>query len=252
MQPDIQVLFDGASGIYIPQRFAREIERERVFGVSDEDFAILDNPEHDLYWDAWSDVLDHATLVEGDDPEILKIARDAALESRDRDVASILRQSDHLILYSIYQDSDVFMVPEGMVWNDEHDRYTYEQPDRDAVIARIESECAAVVLCEPESERIEGNASAIDEATDAEIARHIRHELERGNEWAWCSVEVRVSWRGLSASNYLGCCSYANEREFRDDGYFADMRREAIASLADDVLADPEMWGMFYTKERNQ
>lgn len=59
---DMILLFDGASGIYIPQRFAQEIDRSRVTNVSDEDYAILENPDHEYYWDAWEAVLNNAII----------------------------------------------------------------------------------------------------------------------------------------------------------------------------------------------
>ena len=42
------------------------------------------------------------------------------------------------------------------------------------------------VFCEPEDMSIDGNASAIDDDTDAQIAAHIREQLNMGNQWAWC------------------------------------------------------------------
>ena len=53
-----------------------------------------------------------------------------------------------------------------------------------------ESEVEFVVDCIPEDLPITGNASAIDEVTDALVEAHIRDQLARGNEWAWCVVRV--------------------------------------------------------------
>jgi len=61
------LLLDSASGVYIPQRFAEEIDRDCVYGVSDYDFAILEaGPDNDQYWDSWADVLDRAQILDGD------------------------------------------------------------------------------------------------------------------------------------------------------------------------------------------
>jgi hypothetical protein len=58
------ILFDSASGVYIPQRFAREIDRTRLeWKGTDDDWSILDNPDSELYWEVWQDVLDHAILT---------------------------------------------------------------------------------------------------------------------------------------------------------------------------------------------
>lgn len=67
-----ELLFSDASGIYIPRRFAREIARDHVsFGSHDfsEGWDILENPDHERYWEAWQEVLDHATLTDGNGVE---------------------------------------------------------------------------------------------------------------------------------------------------------------------------------------
>jgi len=61
--PDSELLFDEASGIYIPQRFAKEIYRGDVSGVANYEYDILEQgPEHEDYWNVWTDVLDNARL----------------------------------------------------------------------------------------------------------------------------------------------------------------------------------------------
>ena len=58
-----ELFCDSASGIYIPQRFAKEVKRSILSGVSDKDLAILEaGPDGEWYWDAWNDVLDNAML----------------------------------------------------------------------------------------------------------------------------------------------------------------------------------------------
>lgn len=60
----IHVFCDGASGIYIPQRFANEHVPELWTGIDSEDLDILRaGPEHEFYDDAWSAVLDDATAT---------------------------------------------------------------------------------------------------------------------------------------------------------------------------------------------
>jgi hypothetical protein len=86
--------------------------------------------------------------------------------------------------------------------------------------------------CEPEQAAIEGNASAIDEETDRKYAAMIRRRLHAGNKWAWCAVKVTAKWRGFVGVDYLGCCSYNSEAQFRESGgYFIDMMTEALADL---------------------
>jgi hypothetical protein len=98
-----------------------------------------------------------------------------------------------------------------------------------------ESEVTFTVECEPESDSIEGNASAIDPETDAATEAWILGQLGSGNEWAWCTVRVRAEWRGMHGDAYLGQCSYEGREQFMADGYYDDMRAEALASLNEQV-----------------
>lgn len=87
------------------------------------------------------------------------------------------------------------------------------------------------VNAEPEQESIKGNCSAIDDKVDAETEAWIKRELDSGNVWAWAAVEVKGSYKGLSASDYLGCCSYSSESDFKAGGYFEDMQNAVLAQL---------------------
>ena len=56
--PALTVLLDEARGTYIPQAFVR-CDSPDEWHVSEENREILDAGEsHDLYWDAWDEVLD--------------------------------------------------------------------------------------------------------------------------------------------------------------------------------------------------
>lgn len=85
------------------------------------------------------------------------------------------------------------------------------------------------VECLPEPMQIEGNASSIDEETDAKIAADIYEQLENGNEWAWCCVRVKATAYDENGEqitygeDYLGACSYADEMDFLECPYYADM-----------------------------
>lgn len=87
------------------------------------------------------------------------------------------------------------------------------------------------IYCEPEHERIEGNACAIDPTTDAETNQWIHDQLKRGNEWAWCCVKVVARYATLKGVDYLGCCSYLSESDFKRDGYYDDMKAQALDDL---------------------
>ncbi len=88
------------------------------------------------------------------------------------------------------------------------------------------------IECLPEDMQIEGNASAIDEDTDNEIAQHIHDELNNGNEWAWCTVKVTATYKGHEGTDYLGGCSYKSENDFKEvGGYYEDMKIAAFNDL---------------------
>lgn len=92
-------------------------------------------------------------------------------------------------------------------------------------------DCEIELECLPEHTPIHGNASAIDDETDAATERWIERQLARGNDWAWCTVRVVARFGDFVGSSVLGCCSYKSERDFRRDGYYADMVAEAVEDL---------------------
>lgn len=114
---------------------------------------------------------------------------------------------------------------------------------RDRVIAAIVKQATIELVCEPEQERIEGNCSAIDPQTDREQEQWVRDQLAQGNEWAWCTVAVHVSLGDdFTGSDYLGCCSYLSEDDFKQPGgYYADMVQRAAEELADKLIASDEV-----------
>lgn len=63
---DVILLFDGSSGVYIPQRFAQEMRRDCLRGVDSEDLEILERgptEDNEWYWEAWDSILTSAELV---------------------------------------------------------------------------------------------------------------------------------------------------------------------------------------------
>lgn len=83
---------------------------------------------------------------------------------------------------------------------------------------------------------VEGNALASgDDEQDRKAEEYIYRQLEAGNEWAWCCVRVRGWYYGLSAEEYLGCCSYKSREDFENGGYFEDMRNAVLEDLQDQL-----------------
>ena len=84
---------------------------------------------------------------------------------------------------------------------------------------------------------VRGNAMASgDDAYDKEVEDGIITELEAGNEWAWAAVTVCAEYAGVEGLAYLGGCSYADAKDFREhSGYYSDMVEEALSELANDL-----------------
>jgi hypothetical protein len=58
------LLVNSACGIYVPQRFAAEINQQFLEGVSQDDLNELADPENEYYWDTWEKVLNNAKVVD--------------------------------------------------------------------------------------------------------------------------------------------------------------------------------------------
>ena len=90
-----------------------------------------------------------------------------------------------------------------------------------------------VVSTFPEEIPVKGNAvHSGDDDFDHQVETEILERLEQDDVWAWATVCVSAEWEGLKEAEYLGCCCYADEEEFRQEGgYFDDMVEEAIRNL---------------------
>lgn len=93
------------------------------------------------------------------------------------------------------------------------------------------------IKCLPEDIQVKGNCSAIDEETDTTTEQMIYDQLNNGNQWAWCTVKVTANWKGLEGSDYLGCCSYESEEDFKSGGYFQDMKEQAFNDLISKITS---------------
>lgn len=88
------------------------------------------------------------------------------------------------------------------------------------------------IECLPEDTPVRGNSVASgDDEYDRKVERKIERDLDRGNEWAWCCVRVTARLSRFKGEDYLGGCSYSSQDEFCRDGYFQDMKAEALADL---------------------
>lgn len=88
MASETLLILDSNRGIYIPQGFAEM--HEHFYGtwsnVNQDDLDILlEGPDHEWYWESWQTVCDNAEYLGTDG-----------------------------VKYTLYQDGDVWLVPEGM------------------------------------------------------------------------------------------------------------------------------------------
>ena len=96
----------------------------------------------------------------------------------------------------------------------------------------VRKEVTFSIECQDEWEQVAGNAMASGDDKVDECNAEIYRQLDSGNEWAWCCVRVVAEWNGLEGDDYLGCCSYASEADFRvEGGYYDDMKNSATLAL---------------------
>lgn len=83
----IQLAVDGSFGIYVPQCF---FERYPQFleHLNEKDHAIIENPEHEHYWEVWDQFVSNFTVINDG------------------------------VRWFIHQDGDVFFVSEHHQFND--------------------------------------------------------------------------------------------------------------------------------------
>jgi hypothetical protein len=100
--PDPLLWLEDSRGNYIPQAFAQSFaDRDKdVSGVDAEQWAILEaGPEHEHYWSTWDDVMDSARI---------KIDE---------------------VEYCVWQDGDVWLIPDGMEYNEDKQTWPWVWPE---------------------------------------------------------------------------------------------------------------------------
>lgn len=90
--------------------------------------------------------------------------------------------------------------------------------------------------CMPEDTPVRGNAMNSGDADfDRECEDKILADLEGGNDWAWCCVRVTATYDGIDCvvgMDYLNCCSYNDEEDFKaPGGYYDQIKEEARDDL---------------------
>lgn len=108
----------------------------------------------------------------------------------------------------------------------------YEENRKAKLRPLTEGEVSFKLEIEPEDCPVRGHFDSGEAELDRQDEDRILARLERGEDWAWCTVKVTASWGSFEGEDYLGCCSYENEADFTQlGGYFEDMKHEALADL---------------------
>lgn len=99
----------------------------------------------------------------------------------------------------------------------------------------LENKIEYKVICLPEDLEIRGNVLASgDKQADLDAENEVIEQLNNGNEWAWCRVQVVAYIPGieLEGVDFLGGCSYRSREEFmQPGGYYDDMKEIAKEDL---------------------
>lgn len=107
---------------------------------------------------------------------------------------------------------------------------------KERLLNRIHTRSTVDIEAIPEDMPVRGNAIVSgDDAYDKEVEDKILADLE-WNQWVWCVVKVTVSYADISESEYLGGCSYKDESEFKEGGYYDDMVASCEERLANRLI----------------
>lgn len=100
-KPNMLLWLSDARGVYIPRDFALSFadRTKHVTGVSDEEWEILEagpSLENEWYWDTWYEVEQNAIVTD-----------------------------EKNIKYTLLHDGDLWLIPEGMEYNEQTDAYEW-------------------------------------------------------------------------------------------------------------------------------
>jgi hypothetical protein len=103
-KPEPMLWLSDARGVYIPRDFAQSfVDRDKhVSGlVKDWDgWTILENPDHEWYWEAWQEVCDSAIVTD-----------------------------DKGNRFRLYQEGDLWLIPVDMEWCDEDEFWKWPEEE---------------------------------------------------------------------------------------------------------------------------
>lgn len=97
-------------------------------------------------------------------------------------------------------------------------------------------QCEFKISIENEYSSIEGAFASGDDEFDKKMVKDIEEQLDNGNQWAWCWVNVKCLYKGLTGVDSLGACSYKDEADFKEPGgYYDDMKQAAYDDLIQQI-----------------
>lgn len=101
-RPQPELLIDGCRGVHIPWHFA-QYTSDYWQGINNEQLAVLAcGPDNEEYWDVWDEVLVGAEHIDA--------------------------QGNR---WKLYQDGDLWAIPNGMVWDEDADWFVWPEDDDD-------------------------------------------------------------------------------------------------------------------------
>lgn len=104
-KPEMMLWLSDARGVYIPRDFAGSfVDRDKhVSGVKPDDWAILEaGPDHEWYWEAWTGICDSAIVTD-----------------------------ENGYKYRLWQEGDLWLIPEGMEWDDRNETFDWPKEDNE-------------------------------------------------------------------------------------------------------------------------
>lgn len=88
------------------------------------------------------------------------------------------------------------------------------------------------ILVERDSTPVVGNCSASgDEEFDKRMEAEILARIKNKDVWAWACVTVVASYRDYEGREFLGCCCYLNQQDFKQCDYYEQMKSAALFDL---------------------
>lgn len=259
----VELLFDGANG-NVANRIIEDLDWSRVFKLQP-DACVLGECECVLRAcgcddcethrdECRSDFLDELAFTSGafvaiytcthaprcracnasqSQMHALSVARDAEAEGKSDDEIVACLESEGWQVYKFeLHEGDLFLVPRH--WECD-DRGAWHPPV-DEIVERVVASGDVEIAAEWEHCSVEGFAG------DAEAIAWVREQIATGNVWGWAQVKVTVAARHDVASDYLGACSYEDEKAFRAGDYFRDMVRTCVEELLERGAFDHSEW----------